>query len=437
MLFRQFVDDDLGCGSYLVGDAAAGEAIVIDPAFAIEPYVAAADEAGVRIARVLETHTHADHVSGHGRFALEHGVPVAIHPLARPEYPFEPLADGQTIRVGSVEILVRHTPGHRPEHCAFVVGGELVLTGDSLFVGEAARPDLAIEAREGAADLWHSLRRLAELPDATVVYPGHVSGSLCGTNMSDDHSTTIEREKATNRGLREDEETFVEESASLTTPRPPTTERCVALNRGPWVAARPPLEPLDGPGDAIVLDARPVEEFAAGHLPGAISVALDGGSFATRAAFVLDPGEPVVVHARSSAEAADAARLLRAVGLFEQLGYVLDAAATETTETVTVPELARLLDADPTTQVLDVREPSEYEEARLAGAIELPFREVRLAPPAELDPQRPVYTICASGPRATLGASLLARMGFDARPTLGGGVRELVRERDRLVESRA
>ena len=122
-------------------------------------------EAGVRIVRVLETHTHADHLSGHGRFALEHGVPVSIHPLARPEYPFDPLADGQTIRVGSVEIVVRHTPGHRPEHCSFVVGGELVLTGDSMFVGEAARPDLAIEAREGAADLWHSLRRLAELPD--------------------------------------------------------------------------------------------------------------------------------------------------------------------------------------------------------------------------------------------------------------------------------
>ena len=436
MLFRQFVDDDLGCGSYLVGDTDAGEAVVVDPAFAIEPYLDAAREAGVRIVRVLETHTHADHLSGHGRFALEHGVPVSIHPLARPEYPFDALADGQAIRVGSVEIVVRHTPGHRPEHCSFVVGGELVLTGDSMFVGAAARPDLAIEAREGAADLWHSLRRLAELPDATVVYPGHVSGSLCGTNMSDEHSTTIGREKEWNRGLREDEGTFVEESASLTTPRPPTTERCVALNRGPWVAARPPLELLDGPGDATVLDVRPVEDFVAGHVAGAISVALDGGSFATRAAFVLDPGEPLVVHARSAAEAAEAARLLHAVGLFEQLGFVVDAAATATTQTVTVPELARLLDAEPDTQVLDVREPSEREEARLPGAIELPYRDVRFAPPAQLDPARPVYTICASGPRATLAASLLARMGFDARPTLGGGVRDVVQERDRLVESR-
>jgi glyoxylase-like metal-dependent hydrolase (beta-lactamase superfamily II)/rhodanese-related sulfurtransferase len=431
MLFRQFVDDDLGCGSYLVGDPDAGEAVVIDPAFAIEPYLAAARDAGVRIVRVLETHTHADHLSGHGRFALEHGVPVSIHPLAQPEYAYDAIADGDTIEVGAVEIVVRHTPGHRPEHCAFVVGGELVLTGDSMFVGEAARPDLAIEARAGAADLWHSLRRLAELPDATVVYPGHVSGSLCGTNMSEEHSTTIGREKQWNRGLREDEGTFVDESASLTTPRPPTTERCVELNRGPWVAARPPLEKLENEGDATVIDARPIEDFAAGHVAGAISVALDGGSFATRAAFVLGVDEPVVVHARNASDAAEAARLLWAVGLFETVGYVADVAdvaAPATTATVTVPE--------PDAQVLDVREPSEREEAQLPGAVEVPYRELRSATPAGLDPARPVYTICASGPRATLAASLLAREGFDARPTFGGGVADLVRERARLVESR-
>src|ERR1044072_2164157 len=149
MFFRQFVDDDLGCGSYLVGDAAAGGAIVVEPAAGVEASVAAAGESGLRIVRVLETHTHADHVSGHGRFALEHGVPVSIHPLARPEYPYEPLEDGRAVRVGSVDSRVVHTPGHRPEHCSLVVDDSAVLTGDSLFVGDAARPDLAIDAREG------------------------------------------------------------------------------------------------------------------------------------------------------------------------------------------------------------------------------------------------------------------------------------------------
>src|SRR5437763_9105654 len=218
MLIRQFVDDDLGCGSYLVGDADAGEAVVVDPAFAIEPYVEAAEREGVRITRVLETHTHADHVSGHGRFALEHGLPVSVHPLARPEFPFDPLEDGQVMRIGSVELRVVHTPGHRPEHCSFAVDGELVLTGDSLFVGDAARPDLAIEAREGAADLFQSVRRLAELGDRVVVYPGHVGGSLCGANMSDERSTSIGREKETNRAFTTDEDSFVERSASLSTP---------------------------------------------------------------------------------------------------------------------------------------------------------------------------------------------------------------------------
>jgi len=414
VLFRQFVDDDLGCGSYLVGDVDAGDAIVVDPAFAIEQYLEGARREGVRITRVVETHTHADHLSGHGRFALEHDLPTWIHPLARPEYPFDPLEDGLVLRVGSVAMRVVHTPGHRPEHCAFVLAEELVLTGDSLFVGDAARPDLAIDAREGAADLHRSLRRLAELPAAVVVYPGHVAGSLCGTNMSDDHSTSIGRERQTNHALRAKLDEFVEESASMTTPKPPTTERLVALNRGPWVAARPPLREVDSVGDALVLDVRPVDTFAAGHLPGAISVALDGGSFATRAAFVLDPAERVVLHVQSQAEADEAARLLHAVGLFEQLGFVRTE-GRERLQTVSVQEVNGRM------QMLDVREAGE--EPR-TDWLTVPFRLLRIAPP-KLDRSRPVFTICASGARATLAASLLVRQGFDARPVVGGGVGDL------------
>jgi glyoxylase-like metal-dependent hydrolase (beta-lactamase superfamily II)/rhodanese-related sulfurtransferase len=411
---RQFVDDDLGCGSYLVGDVDAGEAIVVDPAFAIEQYLEGAEREGVHITRVLETHTHADHLSGHGRFALEHSLPTSIHPLARPEYPFDPLGDGEVLAVGSFEVRVVHTPGHRPEHCAFVVGDELVLTGDSLFVGDAARPDLAIDAREGAADLHRSLRRLAELPEATVVYPGHVSGSLCGTNMSDEHSSSIGRERKTNHAVLAKLAEFVDESASLTTPKPPTTERVVALNRGPWVAARPPLRELDAAGGALVVDVRPVDVFAAGHLPGAISVALDGGSFATRAAFVLDPAEPVVLHVQSQSEADEAARLLRAVGLFEQLGFVRTE-GREQLQAVPVQEV------DGGMQMLDVRESNEEPRTDWPA---VPFRLLRIAPPG-IDPSRPVFTICASGARATLAASLLVRQGFDARPVVGGGVADL------------
>src|SRR2546425_4589130 len=236
VLFRQFVDDDLGCASYLIGDPSKGEAFLVDPAYAIEQYLAAADEAGVRIVLVLETPTHADHVSGHGRLALEHGVPISVHPLAEPTFPFDPLEDRQELHAGSVSVRVIHTPGHRPEHCAFVVNDGLVLTGDSLFIGDAARPDLAIEARQGAEGLFHSLQRLTQPPDAYEVYPRHVPGSLCGAAMSPDHSSTIGNEKRTNAKLEYgDAQSFINATASLSTPRPPTTARGGSLNNERFV----------------------------------------------------------------------------------------------------------------------------------------------------------------------------------------------------------
>src|SRR4029077_3547874 len=169
MLFRQFVDEDLGCASYLVGDADAGEALLVDPAYAIEQYLEEAVRLGVSVTRVLETHTHADHVSGHGRLALEHDIPVSINAAAEAGYPHDPMADGDEIIVGSVGVRCLHTPGHRPEHCCFLANGAL-LTGDSLFCGSIARPDLAVEAREGAEDLFHSLHGLLDLADDVQVF---------------------------------------------------------------------------------------------------------------------------------------------------------------------------------------------------------------------------------------------------------------------------
>ena len=179
VIFSQFVDDGLGCASYLIGDEDTGIAVVVDPAYAIEQYLEEASHRHVRLTGVLETHTHADHVSGHGRLALDHGCTVHIHPDAEAEFAHEPLDGRRDRRLGAVSIRTIHTPGHRPEHCAFAVADRtradepwLVLTGDSLFIGDAARPDLAVEARAGAEGLFHSLRRLAELPDGVEVYPG-------------------------------------------------------------------------------------------------------------------------------------------------------------------------------------------------------------------------------------------------------------------------
>jgi hydroxyacylglutathione hydrolase len=424
LLFRQFVNDDLGCASYLVGDSAAGVAVVADPPFEIEPLLQAAAAEGVRVERVLETHTHADHVSGHGRLALEHGVPVGIHPLAEAEYPHEPLVDGQRLTVGSVEVTVLHTPGHRPEHCAFLVDDALVLTGDSLFVGDAARPDLAIAAREGAEDLFRSLERLAALPGTVEVYPGHVAGSLCGGNMSAERSSTIAQECRTNSALEfRDVQEFVLVSASVSTPRPPTTERVVELNRGPWVA-RPsdPME-LDDPADVTVLDVRPFAAHAAGHRPGAISVPVSGGSFGTKAGFVLAAGEQVVLHATTRDEALEASWKLWAVGIFEIAGYLLRPDMSETLATVDAVELRALLER-PEVQVVDVREASERDEGYIPGSTNIPYRLLRKAGAAALQRDRPVVTVCESGPRAAIAASLLQREGFDVRPVADGGVND-------------
>jgi glyoxylase-like metal-dependent hydrolase (beta-lactamase superfamily II)/rhodanese-related sulfurtransferase len=422
LLFRQFVDDDLGCASYLVGDRDAGAAVVVDPAFAIEQYVAAAAEEGVRIERVLETHTHADHLSGHGRFALEHGLPVAINPIAEPAFPFEPLPDGGVVEAGAVRIRALHTPGHRPEHTAYVVDEQLVLTGDSLFVGDAARPDLAVAAREGAEDLFRSLARLAALGDDVAVYPGHVAGSLCGGNMSADRSTTVGRERETNEALafREVQE-FVLVSASVSTPRPPTTERVVALNRGPWVPL--PDEPQELPvaGDATVLDVRPFPDYAAGHVPGSISVPVTASSFSTKAGFVLSPDERVVLHARDREEARAATRSLWKVGIFAIDGYVLAPDAGETLGTLDVWQLKELVgDAD--VQVVDVREAAERDDGYIPGSRNIPYRLLRKLGCGALERSKPVVTICESGPRAAIAASLLAREGFDVRAVSPGGI---------------
>ena len=422
LVFRQFVDDDLGCASYLVGDSDAGTAVVVDPAFAIEQYLEAASELDLRIERVLETHTHADHVSGHGRFALEHGLPVAIHAIAEPEYPFEQLADGDEVAVGSVQVTVVHTPGHRPEHCAFLVEEELVLTGDSLFVGDAARPDLAVEAREGAEALYHSLTRLADLGEAVRVYPGHVAGSLCGGNMSSERSSTIRQERLANPSLGfGDVQEFIQVSASLTTPRPPTTERVVALNRGPWLAR--PSDPAEVPaaGEATVLDVRPFADYAAGHVPGSISVPVSGSSFATKAGFVLLPDERVVLLARSPEEALAAAHGLWKVGLFAIDGYLLHAELPESLPTLSADELRSLLDGDEV-QIVDVREASERDEGYLPGSRNIPYRLLRKLGADALERSKPVVTVCESGPRAAIAASLLQRDGFDVRAVSPGGI---------------
>lgn len=426
MIFTQFVDDALGCASYLVGDPATGQAVVVDPAFAIEQYLEEADHRDVRIVRVIETHTHADHLAGHGRFALEHGVPVSIHPAAEAEYPHDPFEDGAEIELGDIVLRCIHTPGHRPEHCCVAVSDLtrspepwLVLTGDSLFVGDAARPDLAVEARDGAEGLFHSLRRLIELGDGVEVYPGHVAGSLCGKAMSSKASTTIGFERRFNPALQTDDVAlFVAESSGISAPRPPNMERIVELNRGPFVGAPNEPEPIPTPPEgAQILDARPFDAFAAGHHPGALSVPVSGTRFATKAAFVLDPG-PLVVVATDESEAIGAIRGLQSVALLDIAGYILGGGPRQL-EPIPIDELDALLERG--AELIDVREKDERDTGYIAGSRNIPYRLLTLGE-ADLPRDKPIVTICESGPRAAIAASILAAHGFDAHPVVDGGI---------------
>jgi glyoxylase-like metal-dependent hydrolase (beta-lactamase superfamily II)/rhodanese-related sulfurtransferase len=435
------VDDDLGCASYLVGDEQAGVAAIVDPPFAIEPVLEEAARRGERIVRTVETHTHADHLSGHGRLALEHGIPISIHPAAEAVYEHDPLEDGAELELGSVVLRAIHTPGHRPEHtCLAVIDRSraeepwLVLTGDSLFVGDAARPDLAVGAKEGAEGLFHSLRRLLELPDGVEVFPGHVAGSLCGRAMSSKASSTIGFERRFNPTLQlGDAASFVADLAAVSAPKPPNMGRIVELNRGPFVGAAPGLAELPAaPAGATLLDVRPAAAYLEGHAHGALNVPVSGSSFATKAGFLLDPETPVVLQASSAEEAARAARGLRAVGFLELAGYVLGG-GPERMDAVALDELERLLEDG--AELIDVRERDERDEGYIAGSRNIPYRLLPVAG-ADVPTDRPVITICESGARAGIAASILAAKGVDARPVLDGGISEWATRGGHMVEFR-
>ena len=441
MLFLQFLDDDLGCAAYLVGDEEAGVAAIVDPPYTLETVLEAAARHDVEIVRVVETHTHADHLSGHGRLALEHGIPISIHPAAEVEYAHDALTDGLELELGQVSLRAIHTPGHRPEHtCLAVIDRTradepwLVLTGDSLFVGDTARPDLAVGATEGAEGLFHSLRRLLELPDGVEVFPGHVAGSLCGKAMSSKASSTIGFERRFNHALQiEDELAFVADSAAVTAPKPPNMARLVELNRGPLVGAPREVDELPAaPAGATVLDVRPAADYLSGHQHGAFNVPVSGSSFGTKAAFLLGADDRIVVQAATAPEAQRAIRGLHTVGFLDVEGFVLGA-GPEQIEPVDLDELESLLEQG--AELIDVRERDERDSGYIAGSRNIPYRLLPTCA-AEVPTDRPVVTICESGARAGIAASILAAQGIDARPVLVGGLTAWAARGGPMVEFR-
>ena len=458
MFFRQILHDDLGCASYVIADG--GEAAVIDPKWEIEDYLQLAAENDFQITHILETHNHADHVSGRGRLAAATGATIHVSADAGVDYDHEPLADGDIVEVGEVRIVARATPGHRPEHTAYAVEdrsrGEtpwLLLTGDSLFVGDIARPDLAVEPKEGARDLYRSLRSLDPLEDYVEVWPGHIGGSLCGgAGMSETPGSTLGFERRFNRFLKiADAAEFVRELTAELAPQPPNFERIVALNRGALLTEAAQLDPVVPArlqellkNGATLLDGREPREFDAAHIPGSLNVTMVA-AVGTRAAWVADPTTQVVVTAASDPDAKRMALMLEAVGFRQLRGYLAGGLPawqaadlpTSTTEAIDVATLAERLQAKQVV-LIDVREQDEWQDGHVKGSLHLPFHELRDGVPSELRKraaQKPLAVACSAGNRSSLAVSLLRRHGVhEVQHVAGGGVDDLTEYGIELLE---
>jgi hydroxyacylglutathione hydrolase len=468
MLLKRFYDAKLAQASYLVGCAATGEAIVVDPNRDVEQYVRAAAAEGVRVTHVTETHIHADFVSGSRELARRAGALLLLSDEgdAGWKYAFAGesgarlLVDGDAVMVGNVRLDVLHTPGHTPEHVAFLITDTAAtiqpmgaVTGDFVFVGDVGRPDLLERAAKvegtmeaGARTLFRSLQRFKQLPDHIQLWPGHGAGSACGKALGAVPSSTLGYEKLVNWGLLvEDEDEFVR-MVLAGQPEPPAYfAQMKRINRdGPSILggfprpARLPaarVEALVREGAAVV-DTRPAAAFAAAHVPGTINLPLDK-SFSTWAGWLVpyDRDFYLIADADCAHCVDGAVRDLAMIGLDRVAGWLgadaLDAwtaagGALGTVAQISVPELAARVEAGDVA-VVDVRGRAEWEAGHLPGVENVPvgYLAERLA---ELPRDRPLVLHCQGGGRSSIAASVLRANGFDNVVNLVGGFGEWQRQ---------
>jgi glyoxylase-like metal-dependent hydrolase (beta-lactamase superfamily II)/rhodanese-related sulfurtransferase len=449
VLFTQYYLDCLSQASYLIGDPTSGRAVVVDPRRDIEVYLADAEEHGLQIELVIETHFHADFLSGHLELAEATGAAIGYGEVAEAEFPIRHLRDGERISLGEVVLEVRATPGHTPESISIVVfehGDDEVpygvLTGDTLFIGDVGRPDLlasvGVTAGELGGQLYDSLHtKLLTLPDVTRVFPAHGAGSACGKNLSTETQSTIGEQRRHNYALQPmDRDSFVD----VVTEGQPTAPAYFGYNAKLNRLERPVLHEDDDlprlslpevvahrEAGGVVLDARDAADFARGHLRGSVQVGL-GGRFAEYVGSVVRPDEDVVLITDPGTEAEARVRMAR-IGFDRVVGvlddpygaFVAHPEQVDVLSRLTAVQLAdRLADPDLGVQVVDVRNPGEVALGRIDGSLAIPLAQLRDRLD-EIDATRPVVVHCAGGYRSAIGASLLAAHGVaDVSDLLGG-----------------
>lgn len=448
MIFHQYYLDCLSHASYLIGDETSGRAVVVDPQRDVSGYLADAAASGLTIELVLETHFHADFLSGHLELAERTGAAIGLSAVATPDFAIRRLADGERIALGEVVLEIRHTPGHTPESMSIVVwehDGDAtpygVLTGDTLFVGDVGRPDLltsvGVTGGELATQLYDSVHdQLLTLPDATRVFPAHGAGSACGKNLSTELSSTIGTQRRENYALlAPDRETFVALVTEGQPPAPGYFAHDASLNKQhrALLDELAPPAPLTWPqvvaaraAGATVLDGRDPVDFARGHLRGAINVGL-AGRYAEFAGSVVPADTDLVLFVEPGAELEAKNRLAR-IGFDRVLGHVaapfevLRAHPDEVAPAsrLTPIELEQRRSALTDLQVVDVRNPGEYALGHVPAAVNIPVGQLpnRMG---ELDPARPTVVYCAGGYRSSVAASLLRTHDFaDVSDVVGG-----------------
>jgi len=446
MFVQQFFVKGLAHSSYLLGGSK--KCAIIDPRRDVDVYLEAAGDMGMKITHILETHLHADFVSGHMDLTQKTGATIVAPKSAKCKFKHKAVAEGDRFNIEDMQLKVLDTPGHTPEHITYVVtdksrGAEpvCIFCGDVLFVSDVGRPDLFPgKAKKLASQLYDNLhQKLMKLPDFCEVYPAHGAGSLCGRAMGAKRTSTIGYERRYNAALQiTDKKKFIE---SLTTNMPAAPDhfsRCSAINgKGPYLVGKLPRLTAMSPQvfartvknpNTIVLDIRDYEAFGGQHVPGAFHVDF-GGNFATFAAWILPPDKDILLVAASAQQAQDANLWLKRVGLDRAVGFLeggmfawsKEGLPTEHVYQIGTLELHKMVNKQRGLALVDVRAIGEYQINHINGAVNIPAPELRRRY-KELNKNKPVILICSTGHRSSLGASLLKQRGFGELYNVAGGM---------------